>query len=306
MILLEQLSLRYGYRFEDIQLLRDWIGHVYNVKIGGQRYILKIFRKQYSKAALQSALVMNYLKLNDFPVPAIVPTVNGDSYFLTDEDNQVAILYEYIDGIEPKGKQYLNIIGELSGHMRKIMEQFNGELYHMNEDFYIKRYVSILTQKKFEGTDMFEKHGYNLWNRVKENSLGFCHGDLHKGNMILINNTITFFDFDVCGIAHPLYDIATICDETDYFDLSDRNFANGISKTKENVEIFLQGYNKFYCLNDTEFRAVFDYIAIRHYDIQATIMECKGLGCVDNDFLTDQYRWLMKWEEMCAKLITCT
>ena len=41
-----------------------------------------------------------------------------------------------------------------------------------------------------------------------------------------------------------MYDITTLCDETDYFSLADTNFKNGIVNTKENVAEFLCGYNQ--------------------------------------------------------------
>lgn len=303
MLLSDQLFLAYGHKFDEIQLLRDWIGQVYLVKTGGLKYILKIFRKQHTRAALQSASVMNYLKENGFPVPTILQTMNGDSYFLTKENNQVAIVYEYIEGSELEREQYFEEIGMLTGQMRKLMEQYKGELYYKKDEFFTKRYLSIMAQKKFEGIEKFAAHGEMLWNRVKDNSLGFCHGDLHTGNMILKHNKIILFDFDACGMDHPFYDIATLCDGTNYFDLSSQNFEHGITKTKENLELFMQGYNKYYFLNETQMRSVFDYIAIRHYDIQATIIDCQGLGCVDDKFLEEQFTWLMKWEEACNEFL---
>lgn len=299
MMLLEQLSKHYGMEFMDIQLLRDWIGQVYIVNTADSRYILKIFRKEYQEAAIQSAAAMIFLKKNSFTVPAIMLTENGDYYFLTKKDNQVAILYEYIEGKEPDCKSNLEAIGRLTGLMRKTMEQYTGEIQHKNKDYFINRYISILAKKKFEGIDQFEEHGNRLWNRVRDNFLGFCHGDMHTGNMIMRNQEIVYFDFDACGIAHPLYDIATLCDETDYFDLSDENFKSGITKTTNNLDIFLKGYKEYYILSEAEKRAIYNFIAIRHYDIQATIIESQGLNCVDNDFLADQYRWLMKWEHTC-------
>jgi Ser/Thr protein kinase RdoA (MazF antagonist) len=301
-MIIDQLSKQYGYKFDDIQLLRDWIGQVYIVNSGSRRYILKIFKKQHSDAAKQSVSVMNYLKENDFPVPAIMKTLSGESCFLTVEDSRVAVLYEYIEGTEPDRDQNLKVIGELLGYMQKIMEHYPGELFDKDEKYYIERYISILSDKNYEGTDQFHEHGIRLWNRVKDNASGFCHGDFHAGNMIMNNNKIILFDFDACGIAHPIYDIATLCDETDYFNLSDRNFENGIIKTKENVEEFLRGYNIHYNLNENEIRAFYDYIALRHYDIQATIIDCRGLNCVDNDFLDNQYKWLIKWETVCDKI----
>lgn len=108
-------------------------------------------------------------------------------------------------------------------------------------------------------------------------------------------HSITLFDFDACAIASPVYDIATYCDATDYFDLSDQNFELGIIQTQQNVAEFLKGYETYYTLCKEEETAVYDFIAIRHFDIQATIIHCLGLDCVDEQFLDDQYHWLEKW-----------
>jgi Ser/Thr protein kinase RdoA (MazF antagonist) len=302
MTLLEQLIIQFERKFDSIELLRDMIGQVYIVKSDRQRYILKVFRKEHTSAAIQSANVMMFLKKSNFTVPEIILTTSGSCYFLLEDDQRVAILYMYIEGSEPERAQHLETIGNLVGNMRKTMEQYNGELHRKDEKFYIERYISILEQKKVEEVDEFAEYGKLIWNRVKGLPVGFCHGDMHIGNMILTNSTITVFDFDACGTEHPIYDIATLCDGTNYFDLSKSNFELGVRRTKENVDVFLQGYTKYYGVTEKEIRAVYDYIAIRHYDIQATIIECLGLNCVDNNFLTNQYKWLMNWEEECTKL----
>lgn len=302
MRLIEQLNEHYGCRFDEIELLRDWIGQVYMVKRGRQRYICKVYRIEYTEEALQSCSVMKYLKNNAFPVPIIMATVNGDNHFLLQDDNRVAILYEYVDGVEPERSCSLETIGKQAGLMRKLMEQYRGKIGRHDDDFYIKRYFAILDKKKYAGIEKFKEHGYELWKRVSGLPIGFCHGDMHTGNMIRTNSRITFFDFDACAIAHPSYDIATLCDGTDYFDLSARNFEEGITKTKANLDIFLKGYSSYYNLSEDDRRAIFDFIAIRHYDIQATIIECRGLDCVDHAFLDDQYNWLMKWNTACSNL----
>lgn len=300
--MINQLSKEYGYKFYDLHLLRDWIGQVYLVTSDSKKYILKIFREQHSSAAKQSALVMNYLYERDFTVPAIMKTLSGESFFLTAADNHVAILYEYLDGSEPERNLNLQEIGKLAGQMRKLMEQYPGNLSRKDDQFYIERYLSILSKMEYADTEKFHEYGVSLWNRVRDNFTGFCHGDFHTGNMLMKKNKLYLFDFDACGIGYPLYDIATLCDETDYFSLSDTNFENGIIKLKENVAEFLLGCSQYDNLNKMEIRALYDYIALRHYDIQATIIDCRGLNCVDHAFLDNQYRWLVKWEDACAKL----
>lgn len=60
----------------------------------------------------------------------------------------------------------------------------------------------------------------------------------------------------------------------------------------------MKGYEEYFKLYKEEEKAVFDFIALRHFDIQATIIECQGLDCVDENFLNEQYLWLEKWIEI--------
>lgn len=175
------------------------------------------------------------------------------------------------------------------------MEAYSGEVAEHGYDFFIKRYLDIMKMKEYQGIDKFAKLGTYLWEKVNNLPCGFIHGDLHGGNMLQDRDKITFFDFDACAAASPVYDIATFCDATDYFDLSEDNFENGFIQTRKNVNEFLKGYETYFNLSEDEKYAVYDFIAIRHFDIQATIIDSRGLACVDEQFLDEQYLWLEKW-----------
>lgn len=66
--------------------------------------------------------------------------------------------------------------------------------------------------------------------------------------------------------------------------------------------LFLLSYEKArnVTLSDYDVKSVYDFIAIRHYDIQATITECQGytIGNLEN-----QHRWLMNWRDLCERKI---
>ncbi|MNN84846.1 hypothetical protein D3C81_2020540 [compost metagenome] len=47
--------------------------------------------------------------------------------------------------------------------------------------------------------------------------------------------------------------------------------------------------------------AVFDFVAVRHYQIIARIVGCKGLQEISRTFLEEQYIWLMNWNGICEK-----
>lgn len=290
---LAQIKLHYGNGFKQINLIRDWIGQVYEVTNGNKRYIAKVFRKEYTRQALQSVEVMAYLKDNNFPVPDIITTLNGYRYFVF--NNQIVVLYEYITGECVDKESSLYNIGKQAGWMRKSMESYVGEVADHGYDFFINRYLNVMKMKEYHGINKFSELGNYLWEKIKELPRGFIHGDLHSGNMIQNKNEIVFFDFDASAIASPVYDIATICDATDYFDLSSDNFEKGFIQTQENVTEFLKGYERYFNLSVEEKKAIYKFIAIRHFDIQATIIECQGLACVDEQFLDEQYLWLEKW-----------
>lgn len=295
MDLLVQIKLHYGIDFKSLILIRDWIGQIYEITDENNKYIAKVFRKEYTKQALQSVEVMTYLRYNNFPVPSIIKTQKGSKHFIY--NNRIVVLYEYINGESVDKASKILTIGGQTGWMRKSMESYNGEVAYHGYNFFIKRYLDIMKIKEYQGINKFAELGNYLLENVKNLPHGFIHGDLHVGNMFQRKNKIIFFDFDACAIASPVYDIATICDATDYFDLSENNFKNGLIQTQKNVTEFLKGYDKYFSLSKEEEKAIYYFIAIRHFDIQATILESQGIDCVDDQFLNDQYLWLTKWLE---------
>ncbi len=60
---------------------------------------------------------------------------------------------------------------------------------------------------------------------------------------------------------------------------------------------FMKGYENYFKLSEEEEKVIYNFIAIRHFDIQATIIESRGLACVNEQFLDAQYLWMEKWLE---------
>jgi len=144
--------------------------------------------------------------------------------------------------------------------------------------------------------DIFKEYGDLIWERVKNLPRGFCHGDLHRGNLLKTSGGEYFvLDFDTSCSAFSTYDIMVMCDSTDYFAFE----SNGYNTSKNIYESFLVGYSKYHTLSQNEINAFYDFIAIRHFQLQANIMEIYGLDCVDEEFLDNQLDWLKKWILQC-------
>jgi Ser/Thr protein kinase RdoA (MazF antagonist) len=106
-----------------------------------------------------------------------------------------------------------------------------------------------------------------------------------------------FLDFDTSCVASTVFDIMVMCDATDYFSFK----PEGYDTAKQIYKRFLEGYNKYSTLSKPEYEAFYDFIAIRHYQLQATILEIYGLDCVDEAFVDQQLDWLRQWRAHCAE-----
>ena len=78
---------------------------------------------------------------------------------------------------------------------------------------------------------------------------------------------IYLLDFDTICVALRMFDVMVMCDMT-----------------------------------GEELAAINDWIVIRHFQLQATIVELFGMDCIDNNFVDKQLQWIKSWEEqLCVK-----
>ncbi len=296
-ILLSALKKEYIIPFEQLELLRDMMGYVCLAKAGEDKYVFKLFQEHHREQALQSVEIMTYLNNTGYPVPKIIPTLRGKRYCVIDFQNKkrIGVLYEYIQGKEPDKETDMEALGWQTGKLHKMMKTYTGQLVSHSKEFFINRYLELLSKMAYPEAARFEEYGSRLWERVKDQPKGFCHGDYHTGNMLLgTSGKYVIFDFDAAANAYPAFDIAVICDMTDYFSLQDAMFY----ETKRLLEHFLKGYGKHLSIRPQEKIAVFDFIAVRHFEVQAAIIENLGLNCVDHSFIDGQFSWLMQWEKL--------
>lgn len=152
--------------------------------------------------------------------------------------------------------------------------------------------MEFLRQRGYPRLLEYTELGENLWQRVKDLPVGNCHGDLHRGNLLEApDGTIYLLDFDTVCRAPVMFDVMVMCDMTDYFHLKSRD----IQTTKEVYERFLMGYAEYRLLNDAERCSFYDWVAIRHFQLQATIVEIYGINCIDEKFADMQLEWLKSW-----------
>jgi Ser/Thr protein kinase RdoA (MazF antagonist) len=296
------VNKQYPMNFEQIELLRDGPSYVCTVSNAKNKFVIKIYRNCLLERGMQSIEIMTYLSRNGYPIPSIIPTKDGLTNFLFDsnEGKRMGVLYNFVEGIDPYESINAEMIGRQVAEMHNLMHKFKGKLIQHDKYYFIDFYISKLRdmgypEKKIE---KFSEHGDMLWRSVKKLSRGFCHGDLHTGNILLTPlNKYVLLDFDLASFSFSIFDIMTLCDKTDYFDFQ----YGGFEKVTRMIDSLCTSYTKCRHISDEEISAIYNFIAVRHYQLQAQIIDLYGLDCVDEDFIDNQYDWLMKWHEQCER-----
>lgn len=299
--ILDILQKNYNQKIVSIDFLRNSGGTTYIVNSEEQRFLLKIAGRAFRDTFRQSVKVMQYLSENDFPVPAIIGTRSGTPILEISEEGQEDwfVLYEYIEGNEPDLCVCSEKSGDLVGRLHKLLLTYKGELTKRDFRFFIERYIDTLHRKNYPHVDDYADLGAKLWERVKDCPVGVCHGDLHRGNLLeAADGRLYLFDFDTICIAPRMFDVMTMCDMTDYFNLQVRD----VQTTRAVYEGFLAGYTRHIELKETERISFNDWMAIRHFQLQATIVEIYGIDCIDSNFIDRQLKWLEDWFKLsCTK-----
>ncbi|HBS44871.1 MAG TPA: hypothetical protein DEA91_11140 [Paenibacillus sp.] len=212
----------------------------------------------------------------------------------------VGILYGYVEGAMPDGKIEAESIGIQIGELHNLMDKYPDKLKNRPKTEYIDDYISVMRELDFHSgkTLELEQYGNLLWERITKLQKNFCHGDLHTGNMIRNQSgEYVLLDFDDASGDYPSMDVAYMSDDTNFNHFHESMY----DQTMRLCERFYSGYSKVRVLSNNEINAVLDFIAIRHFQIISRIVRSQGLQCVSKEFCDEQYVWLMKWQELCAK-----
>jgi len=289
---LQLLTANYPISIDSHNLERDGGSIAYSIISDGRKYFLRIVKPAFSDTAANATHVQAFLQSKGFPVPPIILTNDGKT--CVQESNHLYVLYDYIEGEESNPEQDAEKIGALLGQLHSLMKGYSGQLTKRDKHFYIGRYLDILRKKQYPKATEFENYGNTLWDKIKTLPMGYCHGDMYSGN---IHKTpagkLYLLDLDTSCKGFPLYDLALICNKTDYFTYND----SGLEKTRKAFEKMLPEYKKFNPISQAEIDSIYDMIALYHFALQATIIEIHGIDCVDSVFLDNQLDWLYKWQQ---------
>lgn len=300
---------------KSLYLYRAFIGDVYFFEDDKQSYVMKIYKSipLHKKNAQNSADVMEYLLEKGIRVPKVFKNNNklNTTTIIAPEGEREVVIVSFIDEkSESNNNDIHGIIGKQLAQMGSVMKDypFLDRLIKIDEDYIIDNFLKVMNKyfpnKKAE-INFFENYGKILSKKIKElyskqpQCIGFCHGDFHNGNIIkTLDDGVAFFDFDTCGIGCNMFDIAVYCDKTEYFNLDKTK----ILETQKTLDVFLDGYTKVVPLSQLEIDSIPLFIALRHYELNATIpinrAHIEGTHWLNDNWIDAQYAWLKEWFEI--------
>ena len=289
------LNEYYSINFDNLEFNRDGGSDSYIAFAGSNKYFLRVIKPALFDTAASGADIQVFLQGKGFPVPPIIFTKAQSPYVRTHD--KWLILYEFIEGNDVNPEHDAEAIGALVGNLHHIMKAYPGELVVRDKQFYIGRYIDVLHKKKYKKINEYIAYGDAIWEKVKDLPRGYCHGDMYEGNIRkTCDGKLYLHDFDTSCNGFPMYDIAIICDATDYFEFNELDY----DESNKLLARFTPEYQKHHFLSQDEIDAFHAIAAIQHFSTQATIMELYGLDSLNDTDMDNQLDWLYKWRSLCS------
>ena len=292
--IMQIINKNYPIKVSRLELLRDAGSIAYTVFSHEEKYFLRVIKPAFFDTAIKGAEIQLFLKNQDYSVPRIIFTHNGLSH--VNNEDTLLILYEFIQGTDSDPIQDAEPIGALVGKLHQIMKEYPSGLVKRDKQFYIGRYIDILRIKEYPKINEYITYGNGLWEAIKGLPTGYSHGDMYSGNIRKASDDMLYIhDFDTSCEGFPMYDIALICNMTEYFNFDERNY----DRSNKVFLRFLSEYGKYNSITEEEAAAFHALIAVQHFSTQATIMEIFGHDCIDYKVMDNQLDWLYRWRRQC-------
>ncbi len=169
---------------------------------------------------------------------------------------------------------------DLTALIRKPLEQIRPFLKHREKDY---DFLVVSSQKlEMIITDKLQP---------VEPYYGFCHGDLHSGNIFFDDMTPMIFDFDCMGYGYRAYDLCVYAWNESYHN---NNYLEG-----DEWRSLIEGYEEVRLLDPKEVQSIEVFIALRQLwlmGLHADVMQRNAGCCWYNDnYFNEQIKIYRNW-----------
>ena len=250
----------------ECKLLDRSLNDTYLVRTAEDRYILRAYRARWRSPPAIGYELDALLHLARKGLPVAAPIARRDGSFIqtlrAPEGGRQVVLFTYANG---EGLDHDEGQSQLYGRAVAAIHATTEDFQSAHSRFELN--LAHLIDQPLAAIRPFLEHRPDDWaylqglaERVRRRlerfqrerlDFGFCHGDFHGGNAhIDTANTITFFDFDCCGMGWRAYDIAV--------------FRWAAGREDAQWQAFLRGYRERRDLHVRDLAAVPWFVAARH------------------------------------------
>ncbi len=289
------------YQIDDpisCEILYEGANDSYTLKSENESYILRVYSQYWRTLAdIQFEIeALHYLHTKGAKIS--YPILRKDGGYITSidapEGTRHVIITTYANGKEIwdgdandwalYGKQVAEIHNQ-SNDFTSDKNRFKLDLNHLITDPLNK--IEPFLRNRPDDWLFLKEYSSDLREIItnKKNSLldyGFCHGDFHGGNTHKDNDSLTFFDFDCCGIGYRAYDLAI-------FKWCSR--LNG--KEDERWKPFYESYSQIREFSSNDFELIEPFISIRQIWLMGFhISHNFAIGVFTDSYFNDAIKFL--------------
>lgn len=306
--LLSEVNARYGIKALQCRLWSIGLNDIYLILEEDCKYFLRVSHKvRFLKKDYEEELkVILQLKANG--INTCIPVRQRDDTYIWEitapEGIRVAILFKEVKNDSTVSTYNM---GKLAASIHKVSDKLNFQISRQSislQQLIKKPLKSISETNALKEVDMkfLEDSSKQMWNDLtsiipKEVPYyGFCHGDIHSGNVYFKNSVPQIFDFDCMGEGYRIYDLCVY--------LWDEALVKADLMNSEDWKDYLKGYQEVRKLSKPEILSIPAFAALRQLWFIGLILDATNInnsweGIGDTFFIEQMKRfkfWYHRWE----------
>jgi Ser/Thr protein kinase RdoA (MazF antagonist) len=190
----------------------------------GARYVLRVSAEDGYSANEQTSELewLGYLRADGQPVPDPVRSARGELATSISSGRvgaRVCVLLRWIEGEPPApdiSEAQLGRLGEATARLHAPSKPFSPSAgFTRPRRDWPAVFGHAPAEPRASSRELLTLLGQRLAAELPalaaESSV-LVHGDLHRDNVLVDGDTVSFIDFDDCGWGHPLLDVASLLD----------------------------------------------------------------------------------------------
>lgn len=289
-------------------LLQHGDNDTYLVQGATERYVLRVWHHDDRPQEEAEAEMLLLAALAARAVPVVQPIQRRDGAYVQSvhapEGIRFVGLFAYAEG-QPPGKairpdqayRYGKAVAQLHLAADTLPTTFARPHLDLARlvDTSLHAITPLLAHRQHDVAYLHEL-GHHLKDQVAQlpqtaPAYGFCHGDLHKTNVLYDDHQdqLTIIDFDCCGYGWRAYDLAVLFWST-----------RQLPQAAAVRAAYLRGYAEHRSLSDEEVTSIPYFVAMQHICITAVEIEqaarsVEGSAPITDAYFDDRLRFLRTW-----------